>query len=48
MGALIILIPATLILSLIGLGFFFWQMKNDQYEDPEGAAARAIFDEEDK
>lgn len=47
MDALIILIPATLIISLIGLAFFIWQVKNDQYDDPEGAAARAILDEDE-
>ncbi len=48
MDALIILIPATLIISLIGLAFFIWQVKHDQYEDPEGSAARAIFDDDEK
>ncbi len=48
MEALIILIPATLIISLIGLAFFIWQVRNNQYEDPEGAAARAIFDDDNK
>jgi cbb3-type cytochrome oxidase maturation protein len=47
MEALLILIPSTLALSLIGLGFFIWQVNNDQYDDPEGSAARAIFDDED-
>jgi cbb3-type cytochrome oxidase maturation protein len=46
MDALLILIPATLVLSLVGLAFFLWQVKNGQYEDPEGSAARAIFDDE--
>jgi cbb3-type cytochrome oxidase maturation protein len=47
MDILIILIPVTLIIALIGLGFFIWQIKNDQYDDIEGSASRAIFDEDD-
>ena len=48
MDALIILIPATLAISLIGLAFFIWQVNNNQYDDPEGSAARAIFDDDEK
>lgn len=46
MGALIILIPATLVLCLIAIGGIFWCLKNKQYDDIEGDAARIIIDDE--
>ncbi len=45
MSVLIILIPVTLGLSLLGLACFFWTMKNNQYKDLEGSASRILFDD---
>lgn len=48
MTGLLILIPLALALGLIGLGAFFWAMRNGQFDDPDGAAARILIDDEDK
>ncbi len=40
------LIPISLILGLIGLGLFFWNMRNAQYDDMSGAANRILDDED--
>lgn len=43
---LLFLLPIALFLSFIGLLVFLWSVKNNQYEDLEGAASRILFDEE--
>jgi cbb3-type cytochrome oxidase maturation protein len=43
---LVILIPAALLLGLIGLAAFLWSLKSGQYNDLDGAAWRAIEDDE--
>lgn len=47
MSGLAILIPAALFMGLCGLGFFFWAMRNDQFDDLEGAAYRVLIDDEE-
>lgn len=47
MEILLYLIPIALTLGLIGLAGFLWSMKNNQYEDLDGAAHRILFDDED-
>lgn len=47
MESLIYLIPAALFLGLIGLAGFMWSLRNNQYEDLEGATYRALFEEDD-
>ena len=47
MTALAWLIPAALVLGLFGLIGFLWTLKSGQYEDLEGAAWRAIQDDDD-
>jgi len=47
MDVLIYLIPAALILGLIGLAAFMWTIKDGQYDDLEGATYRALFEEDD-
>lgn len=47
MDGLIYLIPAALFLGLIGLAGFMWSIKNDQYDDLDGATYRALFEEDD-
>lgn len=47
MDILLYLIPVALTLGLVGLAGFLWTLKNNQYEDLEGAANRILFDEDD-
>ncbi len=47
MNALVWLIPAALILGGLGLAAFMWSLRSGQYDDLEGAAWRAIEDDDD-
>lgn len=47
MEVLVILIPVSLILGGVGLVAFFWTLKSDQYDDPEGDARRILSGEYD-
>jgi len=47
MDILLYLIPIALTLGLVGLAGFLWTLRNNQYEDLEGAANRILFDEDD-
>jgi cbb3-type cytochrome oxidase maturation protein len=45
----VILAPFSLALALIGLAAFWWTLRNDQYEDPQGDASRILIeDSEDR
>lgn len=44
MTILTLLIPVTLCMGAIGLGAFFWSLRNGQYEDLSGDAERILFD----
>ncbi len=46
MNNLIFIIPVALFLGGLGLAAFIWSLKTDQYDDLEGAAWRALEDEE--
>ena len=46
MNALFILIIAALGLGLTGLWCFTWALESGQYDDLDGAAARALLDED--
>jgi cbb3-type cytochrome oxidase maturation protein len=46
MEVMVILVPLALALGLVGLLGFLWSLKNGQYDDLEGAAWRAISDED--
>jgi cbb3-type cytochrome oxidase maturation protein len=46
MEVLIYLVPIALGLGLLGLGAFLWALKTGQYEDLEGAAWRALMDDD--
>ena len=46
MNVLIYLVPLALLLGLTGLVAFLWSLKSGQYDDLEGAAWRAIADDE--
>ncbi len=48
MEVLVYLVPMALALGLIGLGGFLWSLKSGQYDDLDGAAWRAILDEDDE
>jgi cbb3-type cytochrome oxidase maturation protein len=47
MNGLLVLIPVALGLGLIGLAAFFWALRDGQFEDPDGAAARILIDEDE-
>lgn len=42
MNVLVILIPVSLILGLLGLAAFLWTIRSDQYDDPLGEASRIL------
>ncbi|RMD47574.1 MAG: cbb3-type cytochrome oxidase assembly protein CcoS [Alphaproteobacteria bacterium] len=42
MAALVYLIPASILLGLVGLGAFVWALRNNQFDDPEGDAQRIL------
>ena len=44
MDILILLVPVSLGLGLLGLGAFIWTLRSRQYEDPKGDAARILSD----
>jgi cbb3-type cytochrome oxidase maturation protein len=46
MEVLVFLVPLALGLGLVGLLGFLWSLKSGQYDDLEGAAWRAIADDE--
>lgn len=46
MEILVILVPLALMLGLAGLVAFLWSLRSGQYDDLDGAAWRAIADEE--
>ena len=42
MEVLGLLIPVSLGLGALGLGFFFWLLRRGQFDDPEGDANRIL------
>ena len=46
MEVLVILVPLAITLGAIGLAGFLWSLKSGQYDDLDGAAWRAIADDE--
>jgi len=46
MTGLGLLIPIALFLGLLGLAAFFWALRDGQFDDSVGAAARILIDEE--
>ncbi len=47
MTVLLLLIPAALAIGGIGLAAFFWALRDGQFDDPEGDAARILIDDEE-
>ena len=45
MNILVVLIPVSLLLGLVGLVAFVWTVRNDQYDDDQGNAARILLDD---
>jgi len=48
MTILFLLAPLSVGLALVGLGAFWWTIRNRQYEDPQGDAARILYDHLDE
>ncbi len=46
MDIMILLFGFAGIVAVIALAAFFWTVKNGQYDDPDGNAARILFDDE--
>jgi cbb3-type cytochrome oxidase maturation protein len=46
MDSLLLLVPAALLLGLLGLAAFLWALRNGQFDDPEGSAGRILFDDD--
>ena len=47
MEVLAFLIPVSLSLGVLGLVAFWWTLRSDQYDDPEGDSARILRDDYD-
>jgi cbb3-type cytochrome oxidase maturation protein len=47
MTILLLLIPAALAIGGLGLAAFFWALRNGQFDDPEGNAARILMEDEE-
>jgi cbb3-type cytochrome oxidase maturation protein len=47
MTVLLMLIPAALAIGGLGLGAFVWALRNGQFEDPDGNAARILIEDEE-
>jgi cbb3-type cytochrome oxidase maturation protein len=45
MTIMLFLIGLSLVMGGIGLVFFLWCLRSGQYDDPEGAANRILFDD---
>jgi cbb3-type cytochrome oxidase maturation protein len=37
-----VLIPLSIAMGLVGLGAFLWALRNNQFDDPQGAASRVL------
>jgi len=48
MEGLLYLIPAALLLGMLGLAAFMWSMRSGQFEDLDGAASRILFDDDER
>ena len=46
MEVLVFLVPLAILLGAIGLAAFLWSLKSGQYDDLDGAAWRAIADDD--
>jgi cbb3-type cytochrome oxidase maturation protein len=46
MSVLVFLIPIALFLGVLALAAFLWALKDGQFDDPDGAAARILNDDD--
>ena len=46
MSVIVYLIPIAIFLGAVGLAAFFWALRNGQFDDPDGAAERILFDDD--
>lgn len=46
MNIIFLLAPFSIALALVALVAFWWTMNNNQYEDPQGDAARILIENE--
>jgi len=46
-NVLVYLIPISLLMGGLGLAAFFWTLKSQQYDDPDGDSHRILRDEWD-
>jgi cbb3-type cytochrome oxidase maturation protein len=46
MNVLLFMIPGAMLLALAGLAALVWSVRSGQYEDPAGAAARVLIDDD--
>lgn len=46
MDILILLIPIALGLGALALAAFMWALRSGQFDDPEGASSRILFDDD--
>jgi cbb3-type cytochrome oxidase maturation protein len=47
MTILLLLIPAALAIGGLGLAAFFWALRNGQFDDPDGNAARILIEDDE-
>ena len=47
MTVLLLLIPAALAIGGLGLTAFFWALRNGQFDDPDGNAARILIEDDE-
>jgi cbb3-type cytochrome oxidase maturation protein len=48
MTIVLMLVPITVAMGLIGLISFCWTLEHGQYDDPAGDAERILMDDEDR
>ncbi len=46
MNIIYVLIPLSVILMVLAIGFFFWAVKNDQFDDLDTPALDVLDDDE--
>jgi cbb3-type cytochrome oxidase maturation protein len=48
MTIVLMLVPITVAMGLIGLIAFWWTLRNGQYDDPAGDAERILMEDDDR
>jgi cbb3-type cytochrome oxidase maturation protein len=48
MDVIVYLTPIAILLGGVGLAAFFWSLKSGQFDDPDGAAQRILFDDDEE